>query len=313
MVMGMVIMLLNQIIFDWPGVFDRYTMLGDLFLYHEKLAAFEGGKVGSERCIVLIGGLTDGLLTIPYSEPLGCWAASRGWCVVHPLLASSYHGYGTSSIDEDASAIRSLVENLRGRRGKRRIFLLGHSTGCQDILRYMERFGDPSGGCLVDGIILQGGVSDRDYLFAHDPEGYQKIVNWAAAMTSERETSKVLYPTLVDGVALTARRAHALYSPHGDEDYFSEDLTAIERRKKFRRLHESVCVVFSGEDEYVPGNRLAVYARILEAYEATVASDHHIFRKLIIEGADHGISAPHHQDIFFATLGGFLRDVCPEA
>jgi hypothetical protein len=51
------------------------------------------------------------------------------------LLSSSYAGWGTASLAGDAAELRTLLAHLTGVRGARRVVLMGHSTGCQDIVR----------------------------------------------------------------------------------------------------------------------------------------------------------------------------------
>lgn len=287
-------------------------MLGDLFLYHDRLSAFESGRVGSNSCLVLVGGLTDGFLTIPYSEPLSTWTASVGWSLVQMIMKSSYNGFGTSRLEDDSIDIEKLVEHLRVERGKQRIYLLGHSTGCQDILYSIkcQRFKEHN--TAINGIILQGGVSDRDYLSICFPERYEALTNWARTVKSDGENFDTLFPTLIDNVAFTARRIFSLYDPNGEEDYFSRDLTVTRRKEKLDCLDIATFVVFSGEDEYVPGTNSQVYEQILLSYRSAVP-EAQIFKTLVIREADHGISNLHHQQVFFSELEHFLKSGCPGA
>lgn len=50
-------------------------------------------------------------------------------------------GYGTGSLDRDADDLAALAAHLGARAGVRSVALLGHSTGCQDIVRYVARHG----------------------------------------------------------------------------------------------------------------------------------------------------------------------------
>ncbi len=57
---------------------------------------------------------------------------------------SSVHtpqGYGTGSLDRDADDLSALAAHLGARARVRGVALLGHSTGCQDIVRYVARHG----------------------------------------------------------------------------------------------------------------------------------------------------------------------------
>ncbi len=113
-------------------------MQGSLFVYDEqrKLVAFEAATTdrhitlltgnhnknnshGSEDehqsgHLVFIGGLTDGLMAVPYLAPLQK-ALNLGCChlkLVQVLLSSSYCGYGTSSLHQDVQELDLLIEKL---------------------------------------------------------------------------------------------------------------------------------------------------------------------------------------------------------
>ena len=65
----------------------------------------------SKRVVVCIGGLTDGLLALPYLPKLAEVLAPLGWGVANLALSSSYTGWGTSSL----GAWRGLGSAQRGK------------------------------------------------------------------------------------------------------------------------------------------------------------------------------------------------------
>ena len=73
-------------------------MYGNLFIYDPKwkLIAFESGSLSSSRCLILLGGLTDGLLSLPYVERLSSKleTLSKPFSLIQPLLRSSNLQYG---------------------------------------------------------------------------------------------------------------------------------------------------------------------------------------------------------------------------
>lgn len=146
------------------------------------------------RHAILVGGLSDGLLFTSWLAPLAARLDGLGWASVQPLLSSSLDGWGSGSLDRDADEIARLARWLRRERGSCGVIILGHSTGCQDAVRYATRYGShrgvqtaasgegsdsvhgpgtassPAGACdelapLV-GVALQAPVSDRE-AFAH--------------------------------------------------------------------------------------------------------------------------------------------------
>lgn len=95
--------------------------------------AYESGDTSAKNAIVFIGGLSDGPNTIPYVRVVAKHlenASNLDYSVFEIRMRSSFIGYGTSSLKNDVEDISALVKYLRGR-GKERIVLFGHSTGCQ--------------------------------------------------------------------------------------------------------------------------------------------------------------------------------------
>jgi len=131
--------------------------------------------------VIFIGGLTDGLLATDYLEPLSIALEVEKWSLVQPLLSSSYSGYGISSLEQDALELDQLISYLINKENSEGVILLGHSTGCQDIVHYMRT----NFACskAVSGVILQAPVSDREYR-ATLPETAE-MIDLAAKMISE--------------------------------------------------------------------------------------------------------------------------------
>ncbi|KAG1677912.1 hypothetical protein FOA52_001330 [Chlamydomonas sp. UWO 241] len=59
--------------------------------------------------------------------------------LVQVQLSSSYSGYGTSCLDRDAEELRTLARYLKRVHGSTGICLVGFSTGCQIVTRYMQQ------------------------------------------------------------------------------------------------------------------------------------------------------------------------------
>ena len=106
----------------------------------KRLVAVESGDIGNRNALLFIGGLGDGLNATPFIEPLSAQFDEGGWALVQILTcahayercswlsSSSGSGWGTGSVGRDAEEIAECVRYLRGL-GRRRIVLLGHSTG----------------------------------------------------------------------------------------------------------------------------------------------------------------------------------------
>lgn len=220
---------------------------GRAFEYCKGLSAFQSGRLDSSTAVVLIGGLYDGINTLPYAESLSEYLKSKNISLIQPILPSSYHGFGHSSIHEDAKHLDILLRCINSKLRITKVVILGHSTGCQDIMAYASSYQCPDG--MAVGAILQGPVSDRDYWVSRNPALVQRILQWS----DEHEPDR-LYPELIDGVPMTNRRIQALMSRLGEDDYFSVDITDGERKAKLPTFNLScpMLALCSGADEYFP-------------------------------------------------------------
>jgi pimeloyl-ACP methyl ester carboxylesterase len=124
-----------------------------------------------KSALIFLGGLGDGPHTIPYVRHLASRLHAQqpgGYSVFEARLSSAFAGFGFGSLAQDAREVADLVRYLRGPAvGVKRVVLMGHSTGCQGCLEYGTRFvssvgGDGREGVRVDGLVLQGPVSDRE-------------------------------------------------------------------------------------------------------------------------------------------------------
>ncbi|KAJ7954960.1 UPF0613 protein PB24D3.06c-like [Quillaja saponaria] len=73
-----------------------------------------------------------------YLEPLAIDLENAKWSLVQFLMSSSYNGYGTSNLQQDAMELDQLISHFIHKEDSEGVVLLGHSTGCQDIVHYMR-------------------------------------------------------------------------------------------------------------------------------------------------------------------------------
>ncbi|KAL6756293.1 hypothetical protein V8C86DRAFT_3026789 [Haematococcus lacustris] len=97
-----------------------------------------------KRHLVLLGGLTDGLMFASYVPPLAAGLAAKGWSLVQAQLSSSYQGFGCSCLDQDAEELRLLLHHLTRAHASSGLVLMGHSTGCQGVTRFMQQHASSS-------------------------------------------------------------------------------------------------------------------------------------------------------------------------
>lgn len=99
--------------------------------------AYELGSSSASNALVFIGGLTDGPHTVPYIRTVAAKiesATGLSYSVFEIRIRSSFSGFGWSSLAEDVEDISAVVKYLKSI-GKKKVVLMGHSTGCQVRLR----------------------------------------------------------------------------------------------------------------------------------------------------------------------------------
>jgi len=244
-----------------PGTLHRYT---------NRLVAFEHAHASSstsvstrQNILLWVGGLGDGLLTVSYPRILA-QSLPQTWSLVEVLLSSSLTGFGTSSLSRDAKELGQCVEYFRslGPNAKeRKVIIMGHSTGSQDCMEYAVGKGS-AGRPRVDGLVLQGCVSDREALREHlGEEKYGRIVDVAKEYVASGRSDDII-PAFREGIKVygrapvTAYRWNSFLSAEGpgvgDDDYFSSDLSDEQLKETFGKLGVPLMVLFSGEDEHCP-------------------------------------------------------------
>ncbi|KAH3671490.1 hypothetical protein OGAPHI_000192 [Ogataea philodendri] len=274
--------------------------------YAARLTAFEFLNSGpqSKKVVLFIGGLTDGLMNVPYLPDLAAGLDKIGWTLVQIHFSSSYLGWGTGSLKRDAEEIGQLVEYLRSERGgsREKIVLMGHSTGCQDIIQYFSKYAPEESSKHVEGGIIQASISDREAIYLElekQGKGWKELEEmnqFAQTYVDEGRPLDVLpgrYSDLFLGAPLNAYRWLSLASKLGDDDFFSSDLTPEDNAKTFGAVYRPICVLYSEADEYVPSfvDRRAIFNQWKSVTPPGMWSEHSDF----IPGALHNVgpgSAP---------------------
>lgn len=240
-------------------------MEGTLYIYRKRLSAFEfSSDVKTSCAVVFIGGLTDGLLSAPYLLPLHrALKEDKRATLVQPLLSSSYGGFGTASLDTDAKELLDLLRYLTANRGFERFVLIGHSTGCQDIVHFFRKYGDTPEASSVYGAVLQGPVSDRECMRYAPQDGEPQVSDALLAkvekMIQEGNGKMPVSDWLCYGrYPISADRLWSLCGKKLTlDDMFSSDLTDEELKEALKlpaagKWPERVIVAQSMNDEYIP-------------------------------------------------------------
>jgi pimeloyl-ACP methyl ester carboxylesterase len=229
-------------------------MEGKIFQINEQLSIFIKGK--STKLIMLIGGLGDLLFNIKYFQYL--WNKfDENYMICIPNMRSSGNSFGSFTIWNDVEDINEILSYIYNKNKLDEIYLLGHSTGCQDILCLFKKGINKQ--FPIKKCILQGPVSDRDYL-NKDEKLFNEIKriekeynilyeNWNnSELKNSMDVSKYLYD---NKYPLLVRRFVSLYSKLGDEDWFSYDISQETLKSMYSIIDIPFLFVFSLNDQYI--------------------------------------------------------------
>ena len=228
-------------------------MEGKLFQLNSQISYFIKGK--SEKLIMLIGGLGDLLFSINYFKYL--WNKYEDYMICIPNMRSSGNSFGNTVIWDDVEDIKEILKHITDNNKITEIYLIGHSTGCQDILCFFKKGINKE--FPIKKCVLQGPVSDRDYLnkdekLSNEIKRIEKEYNiiyedWNnSELKNSMEISKYLYD---NKYPLLIRRFVSLYSRLGNEDWFSFDLTQDELVNLYSVITIPFLFVFSLNDQYI--------------------------------------------------------------
>ncbi|GIK01480.1 hypothetical protein Aspvir_005516 [Aspergillus viridinutans] len=300
---------------------------GTLHEYAPKLVAFEftSSTPRKPHSLIFIGGLTDGLCTVPYVAPLAAALEPTDWSVFQAQLSSSFGGWGVASLDKDVEEIAKCIDFVRTLKASSasasapgKIVIMGHSTGSQDVLHYLYTQGNRP---VVDGAILQAPVSDREALLAETRKpgdvGAEAKGSWEQLVSLARQApvGDIILPlNLSSKVGLppdpvSARRFLSLASPDSpgrpaEDDLFSSDLTDQRLRETFGAaatrglLRSKLLVLYSGNDEFAARwvDKEALMARWREATDAGKAGTWDQ-NSGVIPGASHNVKDQGQADL----------------
>lgn len=188
------------------------------------------------RVAVFLGGLTDGLLGVPYFQSLATKLKRLGFAhVLQPVLRSSYMGFGYGSLDQDVADLVELIRDVsvggvdrpdalvEGARPISELLIVGHSTGAQDIVRFLTSdhareslFAGPSARVRSVVGVLQGAVSDREALVVEGRD-LKEVDRWLreAGQMCARKPVALVNTTEGNGILDTTEKSKSFYAGRG--------------------------------------------------------------------------------------------------
>ena len=204
-----------------------------------------------KTALVAVGGLSCGFLFADYLVDLKRELESIGVYLCQPLMSSSHTGWGTGSVSRDAEELDVLLEHLCSRHGFSEFILLGHSTGCQDAVMYMRKFGGHGRRFRVSRVVLQAPVSDREFLRWFLADVQEKLARCREMEREGRADEIALmfrWEEGGDAIPVTARRFISLADVGGEDDMFSS--TELDLNQALSSLRDvPTLVLVSGADE----------------------------------------------------------------
>ena len=280
-------------------------MDGRIFHYcqeNKNLVAFVSITEEQQVCsnaLILMPGMTEGFMSMSYTKELSAELLKLDYSMVQVNLSSSFMQFGISSLKQDCQELTKLLKTLEKVYKFQKIVMLGHSTGTQDVLYYL-RYGELSE--MVSGVILQGAVSDRDYLTTW--EETPRLKQEADKLMAERKPQALLSERLF-GAPITAERYASLIGRLGDDDMFSVDLTEAELEPILSPVKVPIFLCFSEDDEYVPDKDAQKI--LAERMTSLLKKNADVVECKYIPG-DHGLSNPEHYKAFVHSTCTFIAN-----
>ncbi len=184
-------------------------------------------------------------------------------------------GGGLENFQECIWDIEAMIQFLR-RKGIKKIFLIGHSTGANKALFYMYKQNDRR----VTGIGLIGPIND--YVSKKQELGrrYTFLIK-KVKILAKKKPNKLL-PYSLSPVSITAARYLSLYTPATPEDVFPY----YNKQAKFKELASisiPLLVLIGEQDEYLD-RKPQDFINIFKIKAKSTKK----FTGLIIKSADHG-------------------------
>ena len=262
--------------------------------------SFNSENTFCSNAAVLIPGLTDGMMTLSYTHSLNGRLISAGYSLVQVHISSSFNQFGVHTLDTDVQELTEVVRHLVDHLKFKKILLMGHSTGCQDILYFLRH---SSLARCVDAIILQGAISDRDDISAD--ETAQALID-EAKLLDEVGRSDSLLQGMHCGAPITAKRYLSLAGRLTPDDMFSNDLTSDELVPILAPVKVPVLLCYSEQDEYVP-DMVAQKASSQRIADTLVKlGNARIVERVYLTG-DHGLSEEKDYTCFVDNVLDFIR------
>jgi pimeloyl-ACP methyl ester carboxylesterase len=269
-------------------------------------------SVSTPNLLLWIGGLTDTYHSVSYVYTLAS-ALPSSWSLAQVNLSSAGSGWGIASLDQDVNELSSLITHFHTQ-GKKKVVIMGHSTGCQDCLHHFASPDKRGDRANVDGTILQASVSDREAIAMDMPTSDLEFANamakeWCANGKGEHILPLTITASNFGKNPVTARRWVSLACKGGEDDYFSSDLDDQTLAKTFGKVDVPLLILYGEEDEYVPSyvDRKKLVSRWIPFVKGRVDEQ----SRQLLGGASHNLNGDDQEvvDELVKRVGKFLSSI----
>lgn len=205
------------------------------------------------------------------------------------LRAGSAHEVFTECVDDIQGAI-----NYVRRHKVKRVFLAGHSTGCQKSIYWASK---KAGGRAVQGVILLAPVSDYAAAVKFDKKGYlTRLTRMARKLVREGKKNQLMPAFLQDGSQSDAQRFLSLNTPDSVETIFPYEQRG-RRPRLLQAVKRPILVLWAENDEYSdrPAKEVAMW------FESNIEAKH---RVVVIPGVKHSFKGA--EGIVARTIRSFI-------
>lgn len=184
---------------------DVAPVNGQLFTYGDdptrRMSVFITGAAENRRCLLLVGGQSDGFFSLLFIRSLMSQTDSIGWAVVQVQLASSCWGYGGRTHQDDAEDIVKLLYRLNSDFHMCEVTLVAWGTGVQVALAVL---GTEDAKDIVSRVIFHGVVQDADDAFFHRESHAHRVAQALEMVDSGRREQPL--PMSVYDLPMSAAR-----------------------------------------------------------------------------------------------------------
>lgn len=288
--------------------------IGVVHAYGYNRTAFEFTSTPHDQApnvLLFVAGLTNGILDVPYLPQLAEKIAKLNtkdgkWVLFQIIITSSYNGWATSSLKNDTRDIAKFISYLRSLPGgsRKKVVLMGHSTGCQDTIEYISKTQyKPNFAALskIDAGILQAPISDLEALRLNSglsEDSFEELLNVVQEEYLDKgKSSHILpdnYTKIVFNTPISAYRFYSLASKRGDDDYFSSYLTRQDFKESFGKVNVPLLTLYGSKDQFVPD--FVDKEKLIEEWKQATDPEYWSPLSKILKGATHDVGEGSDED-----------------